>query len=281
MLRLREDDLLFPNGKKKALTFSFDDGIKQDEKFIDILNKYKMKATFNLNSGLCGNDDWLSQENLEVSHHKFKLNEIAKIYKEHEIACHTLTHLNLTKVPINTMIYEVNSDKYNLEKELRKPIRGLAYPFGAFNETTKKALEFCDIVYARTTEDSREFGIPECLLKWHPTCHYNDEKIFSLIKQFGQPDEEIKLFSIWGHTYEFEGRKHWDKIEHILEKLFQIDDVWYATNMEIATYLIAYKQLVYSASGDYIYNPTCLPIWIQVDNKRLCVNSGETIEINI
>ena len=42
------------NGKKKAVTFSFDDGVTQDIRTIEILNKYGLKATFNLNSGLLG-----------------------------------------------------------------------------------------------------------------------------------------------------------------------------------------------------------------------------------
>ena len=42
------------NGKKKALTFSFDDGVTQDKKLIEILNRYGLKATFNINSGFFG-----------------------------------------------------------------------------------------------------------------------------------------------------------------------------------------------------------------------------------
>jgi peptidoglycan/xylan/chitin deacetylase (PgdA/CDA1 family) len=37
------------NGKKKAITFSFDDGVLQDIRTIEILDKYGLKATFNLN----------------------------------------------------------------------------------------------------------------------------------------------------------------------------------------------------------------------------------------
>lgn len=36
---------------KKAITFSFDDGHTQDIRLVEMLNKYGMKATFNLNSG--------------------------------------------------------------------------------------------------------------------------------------------------------------------------------------------------------------------------------------
>ena len=35
---------------KKSVTFSFDDGNLQDVPFVELLNKYGMKCTFNLNS---------------------------------------------------------------------------------------------------------------------------------------------------------------------------------------------------------------------------------------
>ena len=38
-------------GKKKAITFSYDDGVTQDERLISLFNKYGLKCTFNLNSG--------------------------------------------------------------------------------------------------------------------------------------------------------------------------------------------------------------------------------------
>ena len=40
------------NGKKKAVTFSYDDGVEQDRRLIALFNKYGMKATFNQNSGI-------------------------------------------------------------------------------------------------------------------------------------------------------------------------------------------------------------------------------------
>ncbi len=43
---------------KKILTLSFDDGITQDERFIEILNKYAIKCTFNINSSLLGTDGY-------------------------------------------------------------------------------------------------------------------------------------------------------------------------------------------------------------------------------
>ena len=42
------------HGKLKAVTFSYDDGVSQDVRLIALLDKYGLKATFNLNSGMFG-----------------------------------------------------------------------------------------------------------------------------------------------------------------------------------------------------------------------------------
>ena len=40
------------NGKNKAITFSFDDGVTQDKRLVEMLDKYGLKATFNINRQL-------------------------------------------------------------------------------------------------------------------------------------------------------------------------------------------------------------------------------------
>ena len=40
------------NGKKKAVTFSYDDGVTQDCRLVEMMNTYGVKGTFNLNSGM-------------------------------------------------------------------------------------------------------------------------------------------------------------------------------------------------------------------------------------
>ena len=56
------------NGKNKAITFSYDDGLMQDIRMIEIFNKYNLKGTFNLNSGLLGNRDMLEINGLNINH---------------------------------------------------------------------------------------------------------------------------------------------------------------------------------------------------------------------
>lgn len=64
------------DGKTRALTFSYDDGVTQDVRLIKLFDKYGMKATFNLNSSLLGKDGELLREGNTVRHDKVKAEKI-------------------------------------------------------------------------------------------------------------------------------------------------------------------------------------------------------------
>lgn len=64
------------NGKKKAITFSFDDGGTQDFRLVQIFNKYGLKATFNLNSGLLGGKRELERNGRIVTHNKIAVENV-------------------------------------------------------------------------------------------------------------------------------------------------------------------------------------------------------------
>ena len=49
--------ILFPGGLKRALTLSYDDGVEQDVRLIEIMNRHGLKGTFNLNSGAYAPDN--------------------------------------------------------------------------------------------------------------------------------------------------------------------------------------------------------------------------------
>ena len=123
-MRLRHDVLRFPEGKSKAFTLSYDDGVIQDKRLIALFDQYGVKGTFNLNSGAFGQTDQYSH--LKVQHSKILKNEVAEIYQNHEIACHTVTHPDLAALPSSAILYEVITDRKNLEELSGRIVRGMA-----------------------------------------------------------------------------------------------------------------------------------------------------------
>ena len=102
------------SGKMKAITFSYDDGVTQDQRLISLFNKYGLKATFNLNSELLGKPGSLVREDVTVAHVKPRACEVRGIYEGHEIAAHTLTHPMLPNQTDEEIIRQVEQDRLNL-----------------------------------------------------------------------------------------------------------------------------------------------------------------------
>ena len=88
-----------------------------------------------------------------------------------------------------------------------------------------------------------------------------------------------KLMFIWGHSAEFDNDGNWNLLDEICEKLSGREEIWYATNMEICEYMQAYEQLVFSADGKTVYNPTLITLWFDLDGKLYSVKSGEKLSI--
>ena len=73
----------------KIFLISFDDGTVWDARFVELLNRYGMKATFNLNSGL---EDFVWQYEDRFPVRRQILSETVEQYRGHEVASHTLHH---------------------------------------------------------------------------------------------------------------------------------------------------------------------------------------------
>ena len=86
------------NGKMKALTFSYDDGVEQDIRLIEILDRYHLRGTFNLNPGLQSPEHTFQKGSVTVRH--LPLAQLPEVYKNHEVAGHTNTHLHLEQMPL-------------------------------------------------------------------------------------------------------------------------------------------------------------------------------------
>ena len=278
----------FPEGKLKAVTFSYDDGCRDDIHLAEIFNKYCMKGTFNLNSAWLGKDDtdWhLTKE--EVKQHI--------IDAGHEIANHGEYHRANGNLRAIDGIQDVLNCRLGLENDFDTIVRGLAYPDtgivhlnnGATLEGIEHYLKELDIVYARTLGQINDsFNLPQNWYQWMPTAHHDNKEVMELVDKFIAWEEqayharrEPKLFYLWGHSCEFSDKNNWERIEEICQKLSGKKDTWYATNIEIYDYVAAYNSLVYSADGSRIYNPTLKQIWLDIDGKQYTVKPNETIKI--
>ncbi len=257
----------FPGGKAKAVTLSYDDCIEEDQELISRLEKYKMKATFNLIPG------WFAKEGTvyppDETYRLVTTSQAKKMYDHPlvEVANHGNEHKYMTSLTTAEMAEDTLLCRRALEQLFERNVRGMAYPYGWYDETLIHVLEMCGITYCRTVNSTGEFYLPENWLAWHPTCHHDDEALMELTDQFISMErvEWPQLFYVWGHTFEFERNDNWERMDVFMERISGKDDIWYATNSEIYDYVKAYEQLQLSADGRRVVNPTRQSVWLEVD----------------
>jgi peptidoglycan/xylan/chitin deacetylase (PgdA/CDA1 family) len=216
----------------KALTLSYDDGVEQDRRLVAILNKYQIKATFNLNSGIqTGASHW---ENKGVFIKRMNIAGLPELYRGHEVAVHSLTHPWLEKLDADTVRNELAEDKRNLEAIFKTRISGMAYPYGTFNEMVVRVAGECGLRYSRGVESTHAFDLPENLLVYQPTCHHKDAALMELAEKFiALKPEEPQVFYLWGHSYEFDVDDNWQVVEDFCRLLSGREDIFYGTNEQV------------------------------------------------
>lgn len=233
---------------KKILTFSFDDGITQDEPFIKILNKYGLKCTFNLNSELLGKDGYLLINGKKINHNKIAPGRVKAVYSGHEIAAHTLTHPNLTTLSPEDVVRQVEIDRQNLSNLAEYEMEGFAYPCGGINsnEVVSDLIKYkTNVNYARTIVHTYSFAPQENLFLFKPTLSLtkNKEKLIEMADEFlNSESKDVKLFYIWGHSYELDVDNSWGYFEEVCKMLSNKKDVLYCTNKQAFDYINKNKE---------------------------------------
>ena len=230
------------NGKMKALTFSYDDGVEQDIRLIEIFNKYGLKCTFNLNSERLGRkDDSLRIEGKTISHAKVDAADVKHLYAGHEVAVHTLTHPLLPMIEDDgEIIRQVEEDRLNLSELCGYEVIGMAYPCGGQNHDDRVAniiRENTGVKYSRTIISNNSFALQDELYKFQPTVHsyVGFDRLMELGKSFLALDaDRPQLFYVWGHAYEFDVHDgDWERMEEFCKMMSGRDDVFYGTNKEV------------------------------------------------
>ena len=258
---------VYPGGKKRVVTFSYDDGDPRDERLIELFNKYGVKGTFHLNGERYLNADEAEKERLR------------KVYSGHEVSCHTLLHGWPTRMPMQSVLSEVLEDRKVLEETFGYPVVGMSYPGGSYDDNVVYAMKSCGIVYSRTIDNTGKFFLPDDFMRWHPTCH--PKKALALCEDYMihlDSDWKHPMFYIWGHSHEFRNEDDWAYMEELVKNLSGNDKIWYATNIDIYNYMTAQSRLQISADETMFYNPSAITVWVERDKKDIIeIPAGQTV----
>lgn len=276
-------EMLFPEGKSKALILSYDDGQVYDTRLVQLMNKYKLIGSFYLNSNLLGTEDCLKKEAIKT------------LFKGHEVGIHTANHPNLIVLSKTAILREIAEDQIELERLTGNSICGMAYPFGNYNDTIIDAVKGLGLEYARTIDSRYDFKIPENVLKWNPTIHQfanaysepntpeNDKKeltlFYQIINNFLET-KEVALCNIWGHSWEIgEDPCKWDETEHFFKMISNNSAILYSKQIDMAAYVGAFRNLKLSVDKNTITNQSSIPIFIRVNGKNYQIAADSSVII--
>ena len=203
--------------KRKIFLLSFDDGTIWDRRLVGLLNRYGIKGTFNLNSGL---EDfvWYYEDRFPVR--RQILSEIGNLYEGHEIASHSLHHHRLDSLTPPQLRREVEEDARRLKQEFGLEEIGFGVPFTFCNHREVKIIRKL-VRYIRLSEFSDSFALPAD--EYHIPIHglYNDPDIRQKLAGFAECDLSVSVFVMAGHSYELEALGRWEYMEELLKLVKQ------------------------------------------------------------
>jgi len=187
--------------------FSFDDGSIFDKKIAKLLEKYGFTGTFYIPS------------NCELSP-----KVIRQISVNHEIGGHTETHpMDLKLLSYKELISEINNNKIWLGGLIGREVNKFCYPRGRYNENVIAVLKEVFFNEARTTKVLKT-DLQEDPFRKGTTIHiyqraeYQDTPWHKIARTlFEQAKEKDGYFHLWGHGWEINRDKNWNKFEKLLE----------------------------------------------------------------
>ena len=229
------------------VTQSWDDGVVDDVRLVELLRKHRVQATFNLVPGHYRAErylsDWRYLGTKEV--HILSRSELPELYRDFEIASHSTTHQHLEQITADKLAWELAESREQLENIFQRPVRGLAYPFGSFNAAVKEEARRQGFAYARTAIPGPEYDggnhphpvpayrFPQAdPMEFATTTHQRNPKFWD---EFARAKAQGNYFHFWGHSYEFLDAAMWAEFEAKLARLCADPDVRWVTNLDLFT----------------------------------------------
>lgn len=264
---------LYPGGKRKAFNITYDDGVVQDERFVELLNCYGLKGTFNLNSGLLRSGfTWIHECGMEIR--RLPEEELVRIYQGHEIASHTLTHPYMHDLGEGEILGQMVEDKNNLEEIFGREVAGFAVPFTYYSDLIASCARRAGFEYARISEEGATFVPPQDRYWWRAGVFHWSQWMTKFVNEFLCSQEELAVCQIAGHSYDLDVMNMWETMENICRKVSACGEVWPATHIELVRYLRAMESL--ECRQNQIYNASERDLWLEINGNVTCLKPGES-----
>jgi hypothetical protein len=297
------DKNYFPGWRRKAITFTNDDGnIPLDKKFIDIVKPRGFKGTFNL--GL-PRANVSAEEYREIyrgfgiaNHcalHPFVLKDEeralicdepfseqadgAKIYKTSEPG------LYRKKTPSGWWSHSATEERYielveRAQKALEEIfgegcVKSFVWPYCEQGSDKVKAYlkgRFLSVRKTGTLKDSTGFSMPKDRFAWSynsvHTCLLEVGRLFETVAD----DGELKLLAFGLHSHDYENGKCWHVLDEFAREFGGRDEFYYSDVDDIFEYEDAINAL--EITEERLVNPSTKDLYIKINGEPVIICAG-------
>ena len=254
--------------KQGAITYSFDDGCSnQINKAIPSLNKYGLKATFNLVTSWVSNWNYWKQAS----------------QNGHEIASHTITHANLNGAGEN----ELFQSKQIIEQNIGKECVTIAYPncnVGNKNTIGKYYISGRTCSGQLMSKNPGDIFELSSTIVGQTSSHNSANDLNKLAESAAQQNKWI-VYLI--HGVDDDGGYspiNSNALDQHFSYVKQADKWWVATFKDVSKYILESNSLVITETGNdssgYLINVSCqyqtsltkLDVPVTIARKVICSN---------
>ena len=225
---------------RTTVTTSWDDGHVYDIKLAQMLKQYNIAGTF-----------YISPENRELLElERLNKEEVIELSKNFEIGAHTVTHPRLSKITDSEAGHEIAGSKKFLEEWIGKEVKSFCYPGGDFKPVHETMVKAAGFKLARTVKryatqiGNDPFAVPTTV---HAYRHLKDIKLPMINlgfdeylhwdvlanKLFDDVMQKGGVFHLWGHSWEIDKHKDWERLERVLKYISNRPEVSYLNNGEL------------------------------------------------
>jgi peptidoglycan-N-acetylglucosamine deacetylase len=229
------------------VTTSWDDGHRLDLRLAEILDDYRLPATF-----------YISSASAEIAPaDRLSPAGIRSIAERFEIGAHTLTHPRLTSLPVAAARYEIVAGRAHLEDITGRPVTSFCYPGGAFRPEHVRLVREAGFSYARTVRrfsldaGSDSLRSPTTVHAYRHLVDVGQALAYARLRPaaarslyrhwdrlamhlFDRVVEVGGVFHLWGHSWEVAGRSQWGALRRVCDYIAGRPGVRYLDNGAIA-----------------------------------------------
>jgi peptidoglycan/xylan/chitin deacetylase (PgdA/CDA1 family) len=219
--------------KRVWVTQSWDDGVEDDPRLIELLRRHGARGAFNLNAGLHGKargGEWIHKGKTVRRLALGELREIYDAYEGAEVANHSLKHPWLTRVSPEEARRDISDGRKALEDLFQRPVTGFAYPYADHNAEVRRMVRETGHAYARATVVAGVSWPPADAMEWHPQVSFKSPDFWA---EFERAAVEGGVFCLMGHSYEFLDEAMWRDFDAKLARLSADPRVRWATPREV------------------------------------------------